>query len=86
MCQHVDFQDTDLLSIHSSDISFSCEIRATHINLLIDISSVPTMNLDAFNEKLTASLKRIVESGIDMKRMAMLLNRDERQVGGLHSN
>ncbi len=49
-------------------------------NLPIYIGSVPTEHLETFSEKLQASFKRIVEEGIDMKRMAMVIDRDERQV------
>ena len=73
------------LPIHSSCIDFDENCRATYINLEIDITSVPTNNLDTFNEKLTASLKRIVEGGIDMQRMGMVINTAERWVRR-HSN
>lgn len=64
----------------SSYIYFSEETRAKQVNLPIYVGSVPAESLDTFNEKLTASLKRIVENGIDMQRMTMVINRDERQV------
>jgi len=51
------------------------------VNLPIYVGSVPTEHLSTFNEKLGASLQRIVSEGLDMQRMAMVLNRDERQVG-----
>ena len=62
------------------------EVYVTNINLEIWITSVPIKYLDTFNEKLTTSLKLIVENGIDMQRMAMIINRDERQVCGPHSS
>ena len=42
---------------------------------------MPTELLDSFDEKLKASLKRIADEGFDMDRMAMVIGRDERQVG-----
>ena len=68
------------LPIHSSHILFYEQFRATYTNLAILFSSVPTKILDTFKERLTASLTRIVENGIDMQRMAMIINRAERQV------
>jgi hypothetical protein len=50
------------------------------VNLPIYIGSVPAEHLDTFNERLKASLQRIVVDGIDMQRMCMVINRDERQV------
>lgn len=50
------------------------------MSLSIYIGSVPTGELQSFNEKLRMSLQRIVKEGIDMNRMAMIINRDERQV------
>lgn len=52
------------------------------MNLPIYIGSVPTGELQSFNEKLGMSLHRIVKEGIDMHRMAMVINRDERQASG----
>lgn len=46
----------------------------------IYVGSVSTENLDTFDQKLKASFQRIVNEGIDMERMAMVINRDERQV------
>ena len=64
----------------SSCIDFNEETRATSVYLPICIESVPTGDLLSFNEKLQMSLRRIVKEGIDMHRMAMVINRDERQV------
>ena len=50
------------------------------VNLPIYVESVPTGELLSFNEKLQMSLRRIVKEGIDMHRMAMVINREERQV------
>lgn len=37
-------------------------------------------HLDGFENKLKGSLRRIVGDGIDMSRMQMVINREERQV------
>ena len=44
------------------------------------VGSVPTELLDSFDVRLKESLKRIVANGINMKRMSMVVDRDERQV------
>ena len=67
------------INLYSSSIYFYEEARATFVNLPIYVESVPTGELSSFNEKLQMSLRRIVEEGIDMHRMAMVINRDERQ-------
>jgi hypothetical protein len=67
-------------SLSSSYIYFGEEARATQVNLPIYIASVPTEHLDGFNERFKASLERIASDGIDMRRMSMVINRDERQV------
>ncbi|PPQ88654.1 hypothetical protein CVT25_010230 [Psilocybe cyanescens] len=63
-----------------SYVYFSEDVRATSINLPIYIGSVPTEHLSAFNDKLKASLQKVVDEGLDMQRMEMVLNRDERQL------
>lgn len=63
----------------SSYIYFAEDTRATHVNLPIYVTSVPTEHLDTFNEKLEVSLQQIANNGIDMQRMEMVINRDERQ-------
>jgi hypothetical protein len=50
------------------------------VDLPIYIGSVPTEHLNDFDERLITSFKRIAREGIDMERMAMVINRDERQV------
>lgn len=64
----------------SSYIYFGEETRANHVDLPIYVGSIPAEHLDGFNEKLKASFERIITEGVDMDRMAMVLNRDERQV------
>jgi hypothetical protein len=70
------------INLYSTSIYFYENIRATAADLSVFIESVPTGELLNFNEKLQMSLDRIVKEGIDMDRMAMIINRDERQVGG----
>ena len=70
------------INLYSTYIDFGQIPRATAVDLLIHIGSVPTGELLSFNEKLQMSLQRIVKEGIDMDRMAMVINRDERQVSG----
>ncbi|TFK30528.1 cytoplasmic protein [Coprinopsis marcescibilis] len=64
-----------------SYIYFGEDIRATRNDLPLYIGSVPAEHLKDFPDKLKASLKRIVdEEGIDLARMQVLINRDERQL------
>ncbi|KAF8560437.1 hypothetical protein OG21DRAFT_1531918 [Imleria badia] len=63
-----------------SYIYFSEDSRATMVDLPVYIGSVPAEYLDTFDEKLSASFRRIVAEGIDMSRMSMVINRDERQL------
>ncbi|KAA1467937.1 hypothetical protein DENSPDRAFT_833113 [Dentipellis sp. KUC8613] len=60
-------------------IYFGEDTRATLSDLLIYIGSVPTEHLDSFDLKLKESFRRIVKEGIDMERISMVINRDERQ-------
>lgn len=63
-----------------SYIYFSEDTRATMVDLPIYIGSVPVDELDNFDDKLIASFKRIASDGVDMTRMSMVINRDERQL------
>jgi hypothetical protein len=54
--------------------------RATLSDLVIYVGSVPTEHLDTFDAKLHESFRRIVEDGLDLQRMKMVIDRDERQV------
>ncbi|KAJ3559767.1 hypothetical protein NM688_g144 [Phlebia brevispora] len=56
------------------------DMLTTRSSLYIYAGSVPIEHLDSFDAKLQASLKRVVEEGIDMERMTMLIERDERQL------
>lgn len=60
-------------------IYFGEESRATKVFLPIYVGSVPTELLDTFDEKLKTSFQNIVKTGIDMDRMRMVIDRDERQ-------
>ena len=64
----------------SSYIYFSEDVRATRIDIPVYIGSVPTEHLEAFPAKLKDSLQCIADEGIDMERMRVVINRDERQV------
>ncbi|KAG6888680.1 hypothetical protein C0995_006670 [Termitomyces sp. Mi166 len=61
-------------------IYFGEDTCATQVDLAIYIGSVPTEHLDNFDAKLRNSFQRIIKEGIDMERMAMVLNREERQL------
>lgn len=67
-------------STSSTYIYFGEDSRATMCDLPVYIGSVPTEHLDSLPDKLKASLTRICDEGIDMERMKMIINRDERQV------
>ena len=54
--------------------------RATCSDLQIYVSSVPTEHLDIFDAKLYESFRRIIKDGVDLNRMKMVIDRDERQV------
>jgi Zn-dependent M16 (insulinase) family peptidase len=64
----------------STYIYFYEDERATRGDLAIYVGSVPVEHLASFPDRLRASLARIVEEGLDMERMAMVINRDERQL------
>jgi hypothetical protein len=76
----VSYIEPTLIKPCSSYIYFGEETRANYVDLPIYVGSIPTEHLGGFNEKLKASFERIITEGIDMDRMAMVLNRDERQV------
>ncbi|KZT05962.1 uncharacterized protein LAESUDRAFT_701454 [Laetiporus sulphureus 93-53] len=61
-------------------IYFGEDTRATYVDLPVYVGSVPTEHLDTFDQKLKDSFRRIADEGVDMKRMAMVINRDERQL------
>jgi len=67
-------------SSRSTYFYFAENVRATMVDLLIYVASVPTEHLETFDERFKESLSRIVKNGIDMERMTMVINRVERQV------
>lgn len=68
------------LSGCSTYIYLGAENRATLSDLLIYVGSVPTEHLDTFDTKLHESFRRIIKDGVDLNRMKMVIDRDERQV------
>lgn len=64
----------------STYIYFYEDERATRGDLAIYVGSVPVEHLASFPDRLRTSLARIAEEGLDMERMAMVINRDERQL------
>ena len=64
----------------STYISFETEESATNGSLFIYAGSVPVEELDGFDNRLMGSLDRIAKEGIDMERILMLINRNERQL------
>jgi hypothetical protein len=64
----------------STYIYMGADNRATLSDIVIYVGSVPTEHLDAFDPKLHESFRRIVKDGIDLQRMKMVIDRDERQV------
>lgn len=64
----------------STYIYFEERENATRNALNIYVGSAPTEHLDGFDERLQNSLKRIAGDGFDMKRMKMVIDRDERQL------
>lgn len=43
-------------------------------------ASVPTEELENFDEKVIESLKKVVADGIDMTRLSQIIERDRRKV------
>lgn len=50
------------------------------MDLPIYIGSVPTEHLDDMPSKLRAAIDKIASDGVDLPRMGMVINRDQRQV------
>lgn len=48
--------------------------------LQLSLSSVPTEKLDKVPEAVKDTLRRVLKAGIDMERMTMILNREQRKV------
>lgn len=66
--------------LNSTYIVFDEDPRPSFCDLPVGISSVPTSQLNTFGDRFKASLVKITEDGIDMKRMRMVIDRDQRQV------
>ena len=64
----------------STYIYFYEDERATRGDLAIYVGSVPVEHLASFPHRLHASLARIADEGLDMERIALVINRDERQL------
>jgi len=82
MVSSIDGASTRRVVTHlpSTYIYFYEDERATRDDLAIYVGSVPVEHLAGFPDRLRASLARIAEEGLDMQRMAMVINRDERQL------
>lgn len=63
-----------------SYIYFGEDIRASMVDLPIYVGSIPVEYLDDFDKRFVSSLRRISQEDIDMDRMHMVINRDERQL------
>ncbi|KZO96339.1 hypothetical protein CALVIDRAFT_481506 [Calocera viscosa TUFC12733] len=63
-----------------TSIYVSDSMRATTTTLDVYLSSVPTELLETVQGRLTHELKKIVEEGLDMERMAMILRKDKRRL------
>lgn len=68
------------LSICSTFIYIGVDNRATLSDLMIYVGSIPTEHLESFDTKLHESFRRFVKDGLDLQRMKMVIDRDERQV------
>lgn len=64
----------------STYIYIGVDGRATFSDLMIYVGSVPTEHLDTLDARVHESLRRIVKEGVDLNRMKMVIDRDERQV------
>lgn len=62
-----------------TDIQFDVEEQLTNL-LSISANDIPVEHLKSFGEKVDHVLKKVVAEGIDMKRMQMIIERDELKV------
>lgn len=60
-------------------VYFAEDTRAGRVEMPVYVGGVPVAELDGFDERLVKSLKKIVVDGLDMERMKMIIDRDERQ-------
>ena len=65
---------------YSSYINFGEDARATLVDLPVYVGSVPTEYLDTFQQKFKDCLTTIANDKIHMKRMRLVIDRDQRQV------
>jgi hypothetical protein len=65
---------------NSTDISLTENTRVTFCDLELYAASIPTERLHLFDVQLRDALRRIVDSGIDMQRMRMVIERERRKV------
>jgi hypothetical protein len=70
----------DNVGLNSTYIYFEQTVRPKIIDLRIYAGTVPTEHLGTLDVKIKDSLQHIVRDGIDMKRMPMVINREERRV------
>lgn len=64
---------------YATDLGFDISDQLTTV-LNLGLSSVPTEKLNEVAPKVKEVLAGIVEAGVDMKRMEMILNREQRKV------
>ena len=69
----------------STYIAFEEDPRPGFCDLPVLVGSVPTTHLDTFGDKFKSSLIKIADDGIDMNRMRMVIDRDQRQVTSFFS-
>lgn len=65
---------------NSTDITVNESPRVTFCDLEIYVSDVPTEHLETFDVRLREALGRIADTGLDMQRMNMVIERAKRKV------
>lgn len=63
----------------ATSLGFASTDYSTSV-LQLALSSVPTPKLDQVEEAVKNILRRTLKAGIDMERMTMILNREQRKV------
>lgn len=63
----------------ATGIGFQALEHSTAV-LTLSASSVPTEKLDSIQQEITNVLKGVLKQGVDMQRMSMILNREQRKV------
>lgn len=69
-----------LTNSNSTDISLTENTRVTFCDLELYAASIPTEHLHTFDVLLRDELRRIADSGLDMQRMRMVIERERRKV------